>query len=270
MANLSLQASAAMRRCGDRERGPHRDLTGRAASHRLRAMQEPQLIPLDRLDLRFVPQSWPFADERRVEIDAFFAELQRENPALWNGRVLLMHRHVVTNGVFEGEYLETDYASFLAWRRWGGPPAGVRDCFSAAAVVSADGAVLLGEMGPQTANAGKIYFPCGTPDPSDIIDGKVDLAWSVERELKEETGIDIAELSVEPGWLAVIDAPLIVQVKTLRSTQPAGELRARMLAHLASEQRPELSDIHLVRSPQDHTHAMPPFVTAWLDAFFAR
>ncbi len=232
-------------------------------------MQEPQLIPLDRLDLRFVPKPWPFAEQKRAEIDAFFAELQRENPALWNGRVLLMHRHIVSNGVFEGEYLETDYASFIAWHRWGGPSAGVRDCFSAAAVVSADGAVLLGEMGPHTANASKIYFPCGTPDPSDIVDGKVDLAWSVERELKEETGIDIAELTAEPGWTAVLDGPLIVQVKTLRSPQPANALRARMLAHLASEQKPELSDILIVRGRQDYTPAMPSFVTAWLDAFFA-
>jgi len=232
-------------------------------------MQKPQLFPVDRLDLRFEPKPWPFADEKRAEINAFFAGLQREKPALWNGRVLLMHRQRVSGGVFEGEYLETDYASFIAWRRWGSQPAGVRDCFSAAAVVSSDGAVLLGEMGRHTANEGKIYFPCGTPDPSDIIDGKVDLAWSVERELKEETGIDIAELTAEPGWLSIIDGPLIVQVKTLRSAEPANALRARMLAYLAGEEEPELSDIRIVRSPQDYTPAMLPFVTAWLDAFFA-
>lgn len=228
---------------------------------------EPQLFRVDRLDLRFTPKPWAFADERRAKIDAFFAEMQRANPALWNGRVLLMHRHVVSNGVFEGEYLETDYASFIAWRRWGGPHAGVRDCFSAAAVVTSDGAVLLGEMAPHTANAGKIYFPAGTPDPSDIVNGKVDLAGSVGRELKEETGIDIAEFTAEPGWVAVVDGPLIVQVKTLRSAHPAEELRARMLAHFASEQKPELSDIHIVRGRNDYTPAMPPFVTAWLDAF---
>jgi 8-oxo-dGTP pyrophosphatase MutT (NUDIX family) len=229
---------------------------------------EPQLMHLDRLDLHFVPKRWAFADEKRAEIDAFFARLQRDKPALWNGRVLLMHRHVVTDGVFTGEYLETDYASFLAWSRWGEKHAGVRDCFSAAAVVSGDGAVLLGEMAPHTAHAGQIYFPAGTPDPSDIAGGKVDLAASVARELKEETGVDIAELAPEPGWTAVLDGPLIVQVKTLRSALPAADLRARMLAHLASEETPELCDIHIVRSPRDVTPAMPPFVTAWLDAFF--
>jgi 8-oxo-dGTP pyrophosphatase MutT (NUDIX family) len=230
---------------------------------------EPTLFRVDRLDLSFTPQPWRFSEEKRAEIDTFFAELQKQNLAIWNGRVLLMHRHVVREGVFEGGYLETDFASFIAWRRWGSPPAGVRDCFSAAAVVSSDGAVLLGQMGTHTANAGKIYFPCGTPDPSDIVGGKVDLAWSVERELKEETGMDVRDFSVEPGWTTVVDGPLIVQIRTLRSDDSADVLRERMLAHLASERQPELSDIHIVRGPRDYTSAMQPFVTAFLDELFA-
>ena len=66
--------------------------------------------------------------------------------------------------------------------------------------VAADGAFLLGVMGPHTINAGRIYFPCGTPDRSDIVGGKVDLDLSVRRELKEETGLDVAEFTAEPGW----------------------------------------------------------------------
>jgi hypothetical protein len=229
----------------------------------------PQLFRIDRLDLSFTPRPWRFADENREKIDTFFADLQKQNPALWNGRVLVMHRHVVREGIFEGEYLETDFASFIAWRRWGSPPAGVRDCFSAGAIVSSDGAVLLGQMGTHTANAGKIYFPCGTPDPSDIIGDKVDLAWSVERELKEETGMDIRDFAVEPGWTTVADGPLIAQIRTLHSADPADALRQRMLAHLASEKQPELSDIYIVRGPQDYTAAMQPFVTAFLDGLFA-
>lgn len=232
-------------------------------------MSEPTIFDVDRLDLRFTPKAWPFATERRAEIDAFFAARQREKPALWNGRVLLMHRHGLSGDAFQGDYLETDYASFLAWRSWAPPNDGMHDCFGAAALVSADGAVLLGVMGEHTANAGHIYFPAGTPDLSDIVGDKVDLALSVERELKEETGIELSELAVAPGWTAVADGQLIVMIRALRSRAAAEALRARILAHLAREAQPELADIRVVRGPADFDAAMPAFVTAYLARFFA-
>ncbi|MGH6666019.1 MAG: NUDIX hydrolase, partial [Pseudolabrys sp.] len=130
-------------------------------------MSDVSVMPIDRLALAFAPKPWAFAAERRADIDEYFAALCRDKPSLWNGRVLLLHDHAVADGVFRGAYLETDYASFAAWRYWGRPPAGVCDCFAAAAIMAADGAFLLGVMGPHTANAGRIYFPCGTPDPGD-------------------------------------------------------------------------------------------------------
>jgi 8-oxo-dGTP pyrophosphatase MutT (NUDIX family) len=226
------------------------------------------LFQVDRLELAFEPRPWPFADERRAEIDAFFAGLKRKVPAVWNGRVLLLHRQAVSGGVFRGAYLETDYASFTAWRAWGRPHAGVHDCFGAAALIAADRAVLLGVMGEHTANAGRVYFPCGTPDPADIVEGRVDLDLSVQRELKEETGLDVAEFAGEPGWTTVVDGALIAQIKTLRSADDAQTLRARIDAHLAREERPELAGIRIVRGPADIDAAMPGFVTAFLGAHF--
>ncbi len=230
---------------------------------------EPSLFPVERLELAFRPKPWAFAEERRAEIEAYFADLQRAKPAIWNGRVLLMHRQVVRDGVFSGDYLETDYASFSAWRAWGGPPAGVHDCFGAAAILASDGACLLGVMGPQTFNAGMIYFPCGTPDPGDVVGGKVDLDFSVRREVKEETGIDAAEFTAEPGWITVVDGVLIAQIKVLRAAQPAEVLAARMRDYLSREKNPELSEIRIVRSARDFTPAMPGFVTAFLAHHFA-
>jgi len=227
--------------------------------------RDPSIFHVDRLELAFVPKPWAFAIERRAEIDAYFAGLQREKPALWNGRVLLMHTQVLAEGVLRGAYLETDYASFYAWGHWGWPHAGVHDCFGAAALVSADGAVLLGVMGAHTLNAGQIYFPCGTPDPGDIIDGKVDLEFSVRRELKEETGLDAAEFTVEPGWTIVVDGAFIVAIKVLRSPLNAEALRARILERLARQRQPELSDIRIVRGPADFDPMMQAFVRAFLE-----
>jgi 8-oxo-dGTP pyrophosphatase MutT (NUDIX family) len=227
------------------------------------------VVHINSLQLAFAPRPWSFAEARRAEIDATFAAMRQKNPALWNGRVLLLHNSELAAVVFRGAYLETDFASFAAWRVWGQPESGVVDCFGAAAVMTADGACLLGVMGPHTANAGRIYFPCGTPDPGDIVGDSVDLDASVQRELMEETGLDITEFKAEPGWITVFDLPLIAHIKVLHSGEGADALRTRILRHLAQEQQPELADIRIVRGPDDFTPTMPRFVTAFLAQRFA-
>ena len=233
-------------------------------------MSDPNAVfHVDRLELNFTPKPWAFAVARRAEIDALFKDMQRAKPALYNGRVLLAHRHAIENGVIHGDYLETDYASFVAWSRWGWPEAGVRDLFSAAAILSADGAWLPGVMAPHTFNAGHIYFPCGTPDRNDIVGGKVDLDLSLQRELKEETGLDVAEFTAEPGWSAMADGSYIVLIKVLRAAQDAVSLRRRILDTLARERQPELADMRIVRSPADFDPMMRQFVRVFLAHRFA-
>ena len=65
------------------------------------------------------------------------------------------------------------------------------------------GAFLLGEMAPHTENGGQIYFPAGTPDPSDVFDSKVDLEASACRELHEETGVKAEEAIIGATWTIV-------------------------------------------------------------------
>jgi 8-oxo-dGTP pyrophosphatase MutT (NUDIX family) len=199
---------------------------------------------------------------------AHFIERKREKPAMWNGRVLLMHDHTVHAGVLRGGFFETDFASFLAWRDWGYPSAGAIDCFACAALLASDGAFLLGVMGGHTANAHRIYFPCGTPDRNDLVDSRVDLDGSIRRELKEETGLDIGEFDVVPGWHAVMADPLLALVKLVRSPLPGEQLRAGILAHFATENQPELADIRIVRGPADLDPMMPSYVLAALRHFW--
>src|SRR3954452_11333051 len=161
------------------------------------------LIRLTRLDLRFEPAPWPFAIERRAEIDGYFGELRAAKTQMWNGRALLLRRGEIGEGVLCGAYSEVDFASFIAWRDWGFPDTSVRNCFPMAALRSSDGAFLLGVMGAHTANAGHIYFAAGTPDPNDVVGDAVDLERSVMRELAEETGTGAADVSPEAGWTAL-------------------------------------------------------------------
>src|SRR5262245_2028912 len=165
-------------------------------------MSEIPIIPIARLDLRFEPVSWQFAIEQREAIDAHFAKLRVDKPEMWNGRVLLLRHGAIAEGTFSGAYLETDFASFIAWRDWGFPDKTMRNCFPMAALRSSDGAYLLGEMGAHTATAGQIYFPAGTPDPNDIVGERVDLESGVMRELTEETGLGPDDATPQPGWFA--------------------------------------------------------------------
>jgi len=231
----------------------------------------PEIAALDRVEIAAAPWPWPFALERRAEIAAHFATLQGEGSEVWNGRVLLVNGYSVAAGVMRGTCFETDYASFIAWRDWDFPDRAVANVFAAAALRSADGAYLLGEMAPQTANAGLVYFPCGTPDPSDIdAGGRLDLAGSLGRELREETGIDIATLEAEPGWCLVRDRGYLALIKRLTARVGAEELRGRVLRHLAGERQPELCGVRIVRSRSDVDQRMPRFLHAYFDQAWPR
>ena len=216
------------------------------------------------------PRPWPFADARRAEIDDHFRKARAAQPALWNGRVLLLHEHAIVDRVMTGSYFETDFASFLAWRDWGFTDKSVRNAFPQAALKAADGAFLLGVMGAHTANAGHIYFPSGTPDPADVDGDRVDIGASLTRELREETGLDAGDFTVDPGWTAVFDGPRIALFRIVRSAEPAAVFRERILRNLGSIAEQELADIRIVRSPADYDSHMTGYVTAYLDHVFAR
>lgn len=221
---------------------------------------------VSRLELLYAPQPWPFAAERRDEIDAYFERARRERPGIWNGQILMMYRHRLDGGVLKGAFLQTDYASFMAWRDWGFPETGIINCFSMAALRASDGGWLMGVMGPQTSAAGKIYFPAGTPDPGDVVDGMVDLAGSVIREVAEETGLGSVDFVEQDGWYCVVDGARIALMKVLQAHDPAEMLRRRILEYLARETTPELADIRIVRSRRDFDPMMPRFVTTFLDS----
>jgi 8-oxo-dGTP pyrophosphatase MutT (NUDIX family) len=223
-----------------------------------------RIQPVSDLELHLSPKRWSFADVRRDEIARYFAAQRAQLPHLWNGKVLLMHEHAVDGNVLRGAYLETDFASFLAWRDWGFPDPEVRNGFALAALQAADGAFLLGVMGAHTSNAGRIYFPGGTPEPRDVVAGKIDLAGSAARELAEETGLSFSDFDVAPGWHIVRDGSRVAAMKTMRARDSAVELRARVLQHIESEANPELSDVRIVRGPEDLDPMMPDYMVAFL------
>jgi hypothetical protein len=182
-----------------------------------------------------------------------------------------MHRFALREGCFAGACFETRFSRFNAWRRFGFPDLSVRNFFSMAALRAEDGAFLLGEMGPQTANARECYFPAGTPDASDIVDGRVDLAGSVLRELEEETGLTAADVVVTPGWTIARLGAQIAFMREVRARGDAVSLARRIEATLAAQNAPEIARMHIVRRVADAEGLdMPPFMLPFLRYAFAQ
>ena len=148
-----------------------------------------------RLISRRAAGAWPFAEERRAEIDAHFAGSSTRSRSCGTAASCSGAIRFSPPSGFRASYFETDFASFLAWRDWGFPDKDVFNGFGMGALRANDGAFVLGVMGEHTANAGRIYFPSGTPDLDDISGGAVDIDGSVTRELEEETGLTPGRLS---------------------------------------------------------------------------
>jgi len=226
-----------------------------------------------RIETAYRAGPWDFASIEAARIDAHWRQCVAEKPKLFDGRVLLLRHAEFLNTaegvVFRGDFFDTDFRNFLAWRDFGFPDREVYNCFSMAALRSRDGAWLLGEMGPHTMNSGKIYFAAGTPDASDIFGETVDLAASVAREMQEETGFSPDETPVSSGWRLVVEGQKIACMQERLLPFSAAEACARAEKFIAADPEAELARLHAVRGVEGiDPERMPVFIQTFLrDAF---
>ena len=229
------------------------------------------LVRAKAVSARLVDHDWAWAEANVAAITSNWERRRARTPAIFNGRVLMVTAIRDAGERCEADFFATDYANLLGWMDAGSPDATVANGFAMGALRTADGAFVLGRMAPHTANAGKLYFPCGTPDLSDVTASReVDLAGSLLREIAEETGIGAVELTLEPDWTIVREGGLVAFMRIARLEMAAETARDRILAHLAADPRPELSEIRLVRSLAEiDGEPVPPVVPAFLRHAFA-
>lgn len=216
-----------------------------------------------RLDLVLEPGPWAYAEREAEAIGAAWARWTAENPALFDGEVLVLAEGGLEGECFAGRYRLARFSAFLHFLR-SGTPDGSRNAFGLAALTGSDGGLVMGVMGGQTANAGRIYFPGGTPDRGDVSGTRVDLEHSVRRELAEETGLTEADIVFAPGFRLYTDDKRHAFLKEARSPLPAADLAALIRERLARQDEPELAGVHVVAGADDlRPGLMPDFQLAY-------
>ena len=226
-----------------------------------------RIFDVARIEAHVAPYDWGFSRDRADDIAAHWAQAVAKKPAMFDGRVLLGHalEHAPEDGgILRSHYFETAFSAFLAYRDFGFPGT-VFNGFAMAALRSADGAFLLGEMGAHTASGGMSYFPAGTPDRNDIVGDAVDLAGSVVRDLREETGIALAREELAPTWTIVRLGGRVACMKPVQLAARADEVVAQVEAFLARDEEPELAGLRIVRSMADLDRLrVPEFTRVYL------
>ena len=211
---------------------------------------------------------WPYEVRHADGIAAHWQRRRAENPGFFNGRILVLRSGRVVDGVLDGGLATIDFAAFLHWREHGYQDATARDAFGSALILSRDGALMLARQSAGNLNEGLVYPPGGFIDPRDVAeDGTIDLAASIRREIAEETGLDVDDLTHEPGYLISTDGLQVAIGAVFRSGLDADMLRKAMLRGSAADPEGELIDVVAIRSTADaDRHPLPRWTAALVAA----
>jgi hypothetical protein len=125
-----------------------------------------RVIKLDHVEISAEPWNWEFAITQRDQITRYFAHKKKEQPALWNGRVLLMHRCTLSNRVLRGGCFTTEFANFLAWRDSNYPDSTIRDFFAVLVCVLPTVPTSLVKWGRIPHDLACVIFPAARRNPT--------------------------------------------------------------------------------------------------------
>jgi len=218
------------------------------------------------LDLQVSPEPHPFhlaeqaaaAENWRLEIAA--------NPALFDGQMVLQHRVEIREGAISSRAHVVPFSTFLWWRKTR-PPGSALHLFGLPVILSSDGAVIAIRMARHTANPGRVYCAAGSLDPGDIVDGRCDIDGNMAREVREETGLDLADAIASPGFQALHGEDMVTLFRTYRFQETAAVLIARIHAHIEMEAQSEIDEALAIASADPDLYPYPPFmppILAWI------
>jgi 8-oxo-dGTP pyrophosphatase MutT (NUDIX family) len=192
--------------------------------------------------------------ERKAAAENWVQEVAAK-PALFDGRMVLQRRiGLGEDGLFSEGYI-VPFSSFLWWRKQPERQGGLH-IYAYPVLESSDGALIAIRMGEHTANAGMVYFACGSFEPEDVADGFCDPDRNMRREVLEETGIDLQDATVSPGYYVAHFRRAVTLFRLFRFELTADEMIARIEGHMQIAEDKEIAGPVAIRSAD---HAAYPY-----------
>jgi 8-oxo-dGTP pyrophosphatase MutT (NUDIX family) len=224
---------------------------------------EGRTIRVSRVHLAVVDDGWPAAENASRAIAAHWERRSAENAGLFDGTIFMMRRFALDEDCLRGEFLQSSFAAFLAWRERVFEDREMRDSFGVAVIRAADGAVVLGRQRGGQLNSGLAYPPAGFIDPEDVRGGMIDIDNSIAREVLEETGLDVSEFARHPGYLVTSCGAIMAIAIEWRAPLGGVDLLHRVQGYIGSVAEAELARVLLARRQADLEHLpMPDYARA--------
>lgn len=223
---------------------------------------------IDGADVRAIAGPLLYAEENKAAIAENWTRECAAKPALFDGEIYLAPEAYLRAGVLRADYRRSSFATLMYWRR---DPQPVRPwhIFAVGVIVSREGHLIAGRMGYQHAGSGRVYFPAGSIDDTDIVDGHVDFESNMQREVQEETGLDLGRGKAERQFNLVTANRSIALFRRYRFDIPSHDLVAVIEDHIAAEAEPELAEIIPVKAAGMMGEATPSYVRAFADWHFS-
>lgn len=227
-----------------------------------------RILPVEDVDVRLLAGPHPFEDGNAAAIRENWQREKAAKPALFDGSVMLLADLAYRDARLVGHCHVVGYSTFLLWRSRR-PLASAEHAFAHAALVSSDGALVAIRMAPHTVNAGQVYFAAGSFEPEDCHDGRIGLDVNMAREVREETGLDIADLPRDPRFQIYSDVAGTAIFRRFYLAETADRAARRIAAFAAAEPDPEISEPVVIRSAEDLPEGLMPHMHAMVRWHFA-
>lgn len=226
------------------------------------------ILPVERCLLVLDNSHHPFETRNLRAIEENWLREKDSQPALFDGKVVLLSRLTYGDGVLGGTCHLVRFATLMFWRRLGSTVE-AQHIYAQAAPVTAEGALLAVRMGGHTANARKVYFASGTFEPEEFGGGNADVEGNMGREVAEETGLDL--LSARPsGKLHLMWRETgVVLFRRYVFDKTAAELEAWVERFVAAEADPEIDGPVIIRGADQRIEGIQDHMPKIIDWHFS-